>query len=274
MKDMRIACIGAGNMGSAMVRGMLRANVVSPARITLSNHKKAKLKTLKKELGIRVTDDNAQAVQKADVVILAIKPQILPGVLSEIKDQACNGALFLSVAAGIPTSLIENLLGGKTRVIRAMPNIAAAVGEAATALCPGKFARKKDMRLARQLFETCGTVQEIKEELMDAVTGLSGTGPMYVFIIIEALSDAGVRMGLAREDATRLATQSVLGAARMVQETGQHPIYLKDLVTSPGGTAINALYSMEKTGLRAVLMEAVETATVRSRELGAVYRED
>jgi pyrroline-5-carboxylate reductase len=143
----------------------------------------------------------------------------------------------------------------------------------ATAICPGKYARRKETKLARALFETCGMVEEVDEALMDAVTGLSGTGPMYVFIIIEALSDAGVRVGLGREESTRLATQTVLGAARMVERTGRHPIFLKDLVTSPGGTAINALYSMEKTGLRAVIMDAVEAATRRSRELGQPFQE-
>jgi pyrroline-5-carboxylate reductase len=154
-----------------------------------------------------------------------------------------------------------------------MPNIAATVGMAATAICPGNYTRKADLKLARQVFESCGIVVQVDEDLMDAVTGLSGTGPMYVFIIIEALSDAGVRVGLGRDEALKLSIQTVLGSARMVEETGRHPIFLKDLVTSPGGTAINALYSMEKTGLRAVLMDAVEAATRRSRELGQPFNQ-
>jgi pyrroline-5-carboxylate reductase len=192
-------------------------------------------------------------------------------VLAELAGQLKPSALIVSIAAGYPTGLIEQLLGGKPRVVRAMPNIAAMVGQAATAICAGRWARRKDLKLASRLFETCGTCTGVDESLMDAVTGLSGTGPMYVFIIIEALSDAGVKVGLGRQQATALAIQTVLGAARMVRDTGQHPIFLKDLVTSPGGTAINALYSMEKTGLRAVLMDAVEAATRRSAELGKPF---
>ncbi len=268
MKDRRIACVGAGNMGQAMLQGLVGSRSVAPSKITASDRDRQRLRRLHSELKVRTASDNRKAVAGADTVLLAVKPQILDRVLAEIREPLAAEALVISVAAGIPTAKIEGLLGGKPRVVRAMPNIAATVGASATAICPGRWARRNDMRLATRLFETCGRCTEVEENLMDAVTGLSGTGPMYVFIIIEALSDAGVKVGLGREKATELAIQTVVGAAQMVQQTGRHPIFLKDLVTSPGGTAINALYSMEKTGLRAVLMDAVEVATRRSRELG------
>lgn len=268
MKNLKIACIGAGNMGGALLRGLVGSGSVTRTRVWAADRARDRLKKLQAELKIKITTDNAQAVAKADLVLLAVKPQILDKVLTELRDHLAPGALLVSIAAGYPTGLIEQIVCDKPRVVRAMPNIAAMVGQGATAICPGRWARKGDLKTATKLFETCGTCTQVDESLMDAVTGLSGTGPMYVFIIIEALSDAGVKVGLSRQQATSLAIQTVLGAARMVRDTGQHPIYLKDLVTSPGGTAINALYSMEKTGLRADLMDAVEAATRRSRELG------
>jgi len=271
MSNIKITCIGCGNMGLALVKGMVGAGIVTPARITVSDKNQTRLVRAHRELRVKTMKSNVRAVRRADVIFLAVKPQILDKVLAEIKDALPAKTLLISIAAGFPTGLIERMLGDRPRVVRAMPNIAAVVSSAATAICGGKYTRRGEVALARRLLEACGTVIEVDEGLMDAVTGLSGTGPMYIFIIIEALSDAGVRMGLSREDSILLATQTVLGAATMVGQTGQHPIFLKDLVTSPGGTAINALYSMEKTGLRAVLMEAVETATRRSKELGRPY---
>ena len=274
MKKLHIACLGAGNMGSAFIRGLLRSRHFSPTQICAADRNENKLKQLAHELKIRTRTDNADTVKNADVVLLAVKPQILDKVLIELRGKLGPEVLVLSIAAGYPTGLVERVLKNHPRVVRAMPNIAAAVGASATALCRGQYARRSDLQLAHRLFECCGMVTEVDEGLMDAVTGLSGSGPMYVFIIIEALSDAGVRMGLAREQASALAVQTVLGSARMVQEPKLHPIFLKDLVTSPGGTSINALYSIEKTGLRAVLMDAVETATRRSHELGRPYSAD
>jgi pyrroline-5-carboxylate reductase len=274
MNNIKLSCIGAGNMGTALIKGLIESKAMPAKRITATDINKKKLSLLSKSLKIKASSDNAAAVEDADVVVLAVKPQIFDKILKQIKPSLSSKALIISVAAGYPTSLIEKQLGRPHKVVRAMPNISATVRMAATAICPGKYAKTRDLSLARKLFECCGMVEEVEENLMDAVTGLSGTGPMYVFIIIEALSDAGVRVGLSREIATRMATQTVLGAAKMVEQTGRHPIYLKDLVTSPGGTAINALYSMEKTGLRAVLMDAVETATRRSEELGRPFNGD
>lgn len=273
MKNKKIAVVGAGNMGAALIKGLVQSRAVAPGNITAADINKARLSEVRHDFKVKTITGNSEAARRADVVLLAVKPQILDKVLGEIRKSLKEDALILSIAAGYPTALIEQLLGGKPRVVRAMPNIAAAVGMAATALCRGRYARRQEYGLARKIFESCGSVVEVDESLMDAVTGLSGTGPMYVFIIIEALSDAGVKVGLGRQIATRLAVQTVLGAARMVEQTGQHPIFLKDLVTSPGGTAINALYSMEKTGLRAVIMDAVEAATTRSRELGRPFED-
>lgn len=268
MKNLTIACLGAGNMGTALLRGMLRAKTVTPSRLRAADRSRAKREAVRNELKIKACRSNVEAVTGADLVLLAVKPQILDEVLSEIRDHLSIDALLVSVAAGYPTGLIERLVGGKPRVVRSMPNIAATVRMSATGICAGRWAKRGDLKLATRLFETVGTVATVDERLMDAVTGLSGTGPMYIFIIIEALADSGVKVGISRDQATELAIQTVLGAAQMVKDTGLHPIYLKDMVTSPGGTAINALYSMEKTGLRADLMDAVEAATRRSAELG------
>ena len=271
MKKIRLACLGTGNMGSALIKGLVRSRMLAPSQLVAADPVNEKLEELFRESRVKTTRSNLDAVRGANVVVLAVKPQILDKVLTEIRDTVAEKALILSVAAGFPTALIEEILGGKPHVVRAMPNIAAIVGRAATAICLGAHVSRAQAKLAQKLFESCGTVVEVDEGLMDAVTGLSGSGPMYVFIIIEALSDAGVRVGLSRKIATQLAVQTVLGSAQMVQETGQHPIFLKDMVTSPGGTAINALYSMEKTGLRAVLMDAVAVATRRSQELGRPF---
>jgi pyrroline-5-carboxylate reductase len=271
MKDPIIASVGTGNMGMALLRGLIASKRYPASKLRAADVNKEKLAELAAELKIKTFTDNTEAVQGADVVLLAVKPQILDSVLREIKDHLNPEALLLSVAAGFPTASIERIVGGKPHVVRSMPNIAATVGMSATALCAGRYSRPHDLKLAGEIFTTCGTVTTVDEGLMDAVTGLSGSGPMYIFIIIEALADAGVRVGLSRKQATELAVQTVMGAAHMVRETGQHPIVLKDLVTSPAGTAITALYTMEKTGFRAVLMDAVAAAATRSGQLGAVY---
>ncbi|RME23297.1 MAG: pyrroline-5-carboxylate reductase, partial [Deltaproteobacteria bacterium] len=213
-----IGCIGTGNMGGAFLAGLVESGTVSATQVLASDRDRDKLRELEKRLGIRTTRDNRRVAEEADVLLLAVKPQILDRVLAEIRGRPGEDTLVISIAAGFPTSLIENLLGGKPAVVRAMPNIAAQVRKAATAICAGRWTSRSQVKLARRLLESCGLVVEIEEELMDAVTGLSGTGPMYVFIIIEALADAGVRMGLSRPVATQLATQTVLGAAHMVQQ--------------------------------------------------------
>ncbi len=264
----RIAVIGAGNMGTALLRGILASGWGTKENLIASHPKRPKCAALESDLGIGVTDRNDEAARQAQIVLLAVKPQILESVLKEIRAARRPGVLFISIAAGFPTSRIEAALGGSVPVVRAMPNVAAVVRASATVLCAGRYARAEHLADARRIFESIGLVVELPEYQLDAVTGLSGSGPMYVFQIIEGLSDAGVRVGLSREVSTALTVQTVLGAAQMAEELKIHPGILKDSVTSPGGTAIAALHSLERNRLRAILMDAVEVATARSKELG------
>ncbi len=263
-----IAVIGAGNMGTALLRGILHSSWGKNQDIWASHPKREKINALAKELDVHWTQDNAEAARKGDILVLAVKPQIMDKVLAEIRDVVTPKKLVISIAAGYTTARLERNLAKKVPVVRAMPNVAAVVKLGATAICRGEHASDEDVKEARRIFEAVGTVVELGEYQLDAVTGLSGTGPMYIFQIIEGLSDAGVRVGLSRDVATQLTIQTVLGAAKMAQELKQHPGVLKDLVTSPGGTAIAALHSMERNGLRALLMDAVQAATERSQELG------
>jgi pyrroline-5-carboxylate reductase len=265
----RIAIVGAGNMGLALVRGLLAVDPSVRRRLTVSGREVVKVRQHARELKVRAASSNAAAVRGADLVVLAVKPQILPAVLEEIRGSVAPGATVLSIAAGVPTGILEATLGESVGVVRAMPNVAASVRASATAICRGPSARERDVRRARWLLGAVGTVLEVDESLMDAVTGLSGTGPLYLFLILEGLSDAGVKVGLSRSIAMELAIQTLVGSAQLVQATGEHPAKLRDLVTSPGGTAITALHSLEKSGLKAVLLDAVEAATHRSTELGS-----
>lgn len=268
MDRKRIAVIGAGNMGSALLKGMLRMPRAKPELFIVSDKDSSRLKPLAKEFKVKTTDSNRKAVKGADIIILAVKPQVLDSVLDEIKGELREGQAIISVVAGARTDHISSSLKKRISVVRAMPNISALVGESATAISKGKHSSKADMKLAREILESVGLVVEVQESLMDAVTGLSGSGPMYVFLIAEGLSDAGVKVGLSRETASKLAVQTLLGAAKMLRDTGKHPAELKDLVTSPGGTSIAALHSLEKSGLKGTLIDAVEAATKRSAELG------
>jgi pyrroline-5-carboxylate reductase len=255
-------------MGTALLRGILASGWGTKENLVASHPKSAKRAALASALGIVVTENNVAAVRKAQIVILAVKPQILESVLGEIRPARRPKTLFISIAAGFPTSRIEAALGGAVPVVRAMPNVAAVVRASATVICAGRHAASEHLADARRIFESIGLVVELPEYQLDAVTGLSGSGPMYVFQIIEGLSDAGVRVGLSRDVSTALTLQTVLGAARMAQDSKTHPAVLKDSVTSPGGTAIAALHSLERNRLRAILMDAVEVATARSKELG------
>jgi len=255
-------------MGTALLRGILAAGWGAKENLIATHPKRPRCAALASELGIAVTDRNDQAARQAQIVILAVKPQILESVLEEIRPARRRGMLFISIAAGFPTFRIEAALGGSAPVVRAMPNVAAVVRASATVLCSGRNAKAEHLADARRIFESIGLVVELPEYQLDAVTGLSGSGPMYVFQIIEGLSDAGVRVGLSRDVSTALTVQTVLGAAKMAEELKVHPAILKDSVTSPGGTAITALHSLERNRLRAILMDAVEVATARSRELG------
>lgn len=259
-------------MGTALVRGILAVDPSAASRIVISSREAGPLRERMKGLPVEVAESNVEAVRRADLVVLAVKPQILPGVLGQVKGSLKRGATVLSIAAGVPTSVLEEGLGPGVGVVRAMPNVAASVQASATAIARGQSTRPIDLERARTLLATVGLVVEVDEDLMDAVTGLSGTGPLYLFLILEGLSDAGVKVGLSRAISTELAIQTLVGAAQLVQATGEHPAKLRDLVTSPGGTAITALHSLEKSGLKAMLLDAVEAATKRSQELGARWR--
>lgn len=269
MEQHRIAVVGAGNMGQALIRGMLTAHWCKPQNLMATNPHHEKCEALAKELGIRATTDNREAAAWCSVLLLAVKPQILPSVLQEVAPVVTKDKLVISIAAGVTTRTIESHFPAGTPVVRSMPNLGVTVQLGATALCRSEHAKPADLEVAENIFDSVGVSVEVAENLLDAVTGLSGTGPMYVFQIIEGLSDAGVKMGLSRAVSNQLVVQTVLGAARLVQVTGQHPGLLKDQVTSPGGTAIAALHRLESGGMKALLMDAVETATRRSQELGA-----
>lgn len=269
-----IGFIGAGNMAEAMIRGLLRGNDFAPGQISASGPRAERVGELATSYGIAATTDN-KVPAAAEIVVLSVKPQILSRVLDEVADTISVDALVISIAAGVPVSAIQARLASGTRVVRAMPNTPALVDAAATAIAGGEHARESDLADAKKIFDAIGLTVILEESQLDAVTGLSGSGPAYVFLILEALSDAGVKVGLSRRTAQLLAAQTVLGSAKLLLETNEHPGRLKDMVTSPGGTAITGLHTLEAGGVRTTLMNAVEAATRRSRELGqALLKKD
>jgi len=269
LKDKTLCFIGSGNMGEALVSGLVLSGSARPGNIICTDPREERLDELRTRYGVKTSTDNLAAVRASEIVIYAVKPQLMAEVLKETADLLDMSKLVVSIAAGVPLRAIESLLQKELRLIRVMPNIAASVKESATALSAGRHARREDVELAMSIFNSVGKTVFLRENyLMDAITGLSGSGPAYIFIIVDALADAGVKMGLARKDAQYLAAQTVMGAAKMLMETGEHPGQLKDRVTSPGGTAIAGIHTLEKGGLRTTLINAVEAATLRSKELG------
>ncbi len=267
-----IAFLGAGNMAGALIKGLLHAKACEPAEIWAVDVRPQRLDELREAHGIRVGRDLAEAARWADVVVLATKPQVFDRVLPVVASAIRADALVVSIAAGVPIEAIEAHMPSGTRVVRTMPNTPALVDAGATAIAPGTTASEDDLELVRRIFDSVGITVVLEEALLDSVTGLSGSGPAYIFLIIEALADAGVKVGLHRESAQLLAAQTVLGSAKLLIETGEHPGRLKDMVTSPGGTAIAGLHTLEAGGLRTTLINAVESATARSRELGEIMR--
>jgi pyrroline-5-carboxylate reductase len=263
-----IGFLGAGNMAEALIKGLVAAAVVEPQQIHASTPRRERCDEIERKFGIHAGTNNLDVVHKAEIIVLAVKPQKVALVLGEVAAHLKPHALVISIAAGTPVAAIEQRLPRGTRVVRTMPNTPALVGAGATAIAAGGHATADDLEIARRIFDAVGKTVLLDEEQMDAVTGLSGSGPAYVFLIIEALSDAGVKMGLARYNAQALAAQTVLGSAKLLLETNEHPGRLKDMVTSPGGTAIAGLHTLEAGGLRTTLINAVEAATRRSRELG------
>lgn len=262
-----VGFVGGGRMAEALISGMVTAKLYHPEQIQVADRDTIRLDHLKKQYGVQVALANDEVAATSEIIVLAVKPQVLDEVLRGIKS-GVHDQLVISVAAGVPIHRILGPLGGQARVVRAMPNTPAMVGEGMTGLAVGPGVGPDEVTCARRIFESVGKVVPVEEHLMDAVTGLSGSGPAYIFLAIEAMADGGVKMGLPREVASLLAAQTVLGAARMVLETGHHPARLKDQVASPGGTTIAGLHRLEQGGLRAVLIDAVEAATKRSQELG------
>ncbi|MEJ2098865.1 MAG: pyrroline-5-carboxylate reductase [Desulfobacterales bacterium] len=269
LMNKKICILGTGNMGQALVSGLVGSGSSKPENIICTDVREVKLKAIEKQYGVQTTTNNLEAVSQADIIIYAVKPQIMAAVLNETAEKLDMSKLIISIAAGVPVEAIESCLNKELRLIRVMPNIAAAVKEAATAIAAGKHVSKEDVQLAMAIFDSIGRSIFIPENyLMDAITGLSGSGPAYIFLIVEAMADAGVKVGLSRQEALFLSAQTVLGAAKMLIETQEHPGQLRDKVTSPGGTAIAGLATLEEGGLRTTLIHAVEVATNRSRELG------
>jgi pyrroline-5-carboxylate reductase len=263
-----IGFLGAGKMATALARGFTGAKLASPNGLVASDVIPAARSAFARETGARSVATNLEVMAAARVLILAVKPDQVADVLREIRPAYTHEHLLISIAAGVTISRLESGLPGGSRVIRVMPNTPALIGASATGLARGKGATVEDGELALRLFSAVGVAVPVKEEHLDAVTGLSGSGPAYVYMVIEALSDGGVAAGLPRDVATRLAAQTVLGSARMVLETGQHPGALKDMVTSPGGTTIEGLHALEKAGVRGAFINAVRAAAEKSRKLG------
>ncbi len=264
----KIAFLGGGNMAEALIKGLLAAGTTRQEQIIATDVSDDRLAHLKKAYGVGAAKSNIDAARQADVIILSVKPQVIEKVLSEISSALDNRKLVISIAAGIAVAKVEKALKEGSRVVRVMPNTPALVLAGAAAISGGKNATSEDIALTLSIFNSVGRAVVVEEKLMDAVTGLSGSGPAYVFMIIDALSDAGVKAGLPRQLALELSAQTVFGSAKMVLETKEHPGKLRDMVTSPGGTTIEGLHALEKGKLRATLINAVEAATVRSRELG------
>lgn len=269
LENKHISVIGAGKMGTALIRGMIKTGLVLPERVIACDVVAQALETIAKEVGVKTTGEIKGAVGDADVVLIAVKPQQMEEFASAARSAGIrDNQLFISIAAGVTTEYLEDKLGEVTRVIRIMPNLACTVGEAAAVYALGMRALEEDGKIAEAIFGSVGIIFPLEEKLIDAVTGLSGSGPAYLAMVIEALADGGVKMGLPRDLALALAAQTAVGAGRLILEEGLHPGQLKDMVSSPGGTTIEGVRALERGRLRASLIDAVEAATNRSIELG------
>ncbi|MBL4640878.1 MAG: pyrroline-5-carboxylate reductase [Verrucomicrobiales bacterium] len=267
-KTPTIGFIGAGRMAAALAKGFVNAGLVSPDSLIGSDPVPAGREAFGQAVGCETTDSNADVLAKAKVVFLAFKPHQLDEVTEAVRDQFDESHLVISILAGVRLAKLDTACGGRARLVRVMPNTPALVGEGACGYALGQAATTEDGELVKRLLSAVGVAYEVNESLIDAVTGLSGSGPAYGYMIIEALSDGGVAAGLPRDISTRLAAQTMLGAAKMVLETGKHPGELKDMVCSPGGTTIEGVHELEEGGVRSALINAVRAATERAVELG------
>jgi pyrroline-5-carboxylate reductase len=267
LRERRLAVLGAGKIGETLVRGLLEAGAATPDRVTVTAGHPERLDDLRARFGVTGTLSNAMAARGADVVILAVKPQTLPTVVAEVGGVLEPRQLVISVAASVGTAFIEQGLREAVPVVRAMPNTACLIGRGMTGLAAGTSATREHLALAAAVFDAVGRTVVVDEKHMDAVTGLSASGPAYLYVVIESLAEAGVKVGLPRDVATLLAAQTVVGAGAMVLETGEHPAKLKDAVTTPAGCTVDGLLELEEGGLRVTLIKAVVRATQRAREL-------
>jgi pyrroline-5-carboxylate reductase len=264
---MRLAVLGAGKMGGILIEAFVKQRLVPAQNIFATVQHPARERKNGAALGVRLSGDNRAAVKNADVILLCVKPQTVAQVVDEIRDRLSAKTLLISIAASVPTDYIERRIKGKVPVIRAMPNTPSMVGEGITAIAKGKFAAQKDVDTAQRLFGAVGKTVVTDEKNMDAITGLSASGPAFIYIILESLAEGGVKAGLSRELATLLASQTALGAAKMVIETGHHPALLKDTVTTPAGCTIDGILELEEGGLRVTLIKAVMKAAERAKQL-------
>jgi pyrroline-5-carboxylate reductase len=267
LSDKRLAVLGAGKIGGILLRAFLEQKLLQPKRVHATVLHAEKALKLAEQLGVRASSDNRAAVRDADIVLLALKPQAVREVLEEIKPEIKPGKLIVSVAASVPTAYMERILGHDVPVVRAMPNTPCAIGCGMTGLAKGAHASKEHLEIAQAMFEAVGRVVVVEEKHIDAVTGLSASGTAFVYIILESLAEGGVKVGLPRDVSTLLAAQTMLGAARMVLDTGDHPALLKDAVTTPAGSTIDGILELEDGKVRVTLIKAVMKATQRAREL-------
>jgi len=269
LPNVRIAVLGAGKMGGILLQAFLKQRLFAPEQIHATVGHAERALALSTQWGVDVTTNNLEAVRQSDLILLGVKPFQVPDLIAEIRPALTPEKTLISFAASVKTRAIEEATGLDIAVIRAMPNTPSALGAGAAALCRGRFVKPEQMELAQRIFETVGRTVTVDEKHMDAVTGLSASGPAYIYIIIEALAEAGVKVGLSRDIATQLAAQTTMGAAKMVLETGYHPAMLKDAVTTPAGCTIDGILELEEGGLRVTLIKAVMRATQRARELAA-----
>jgi pyrroline-5-carboxylate reductase len=269
LPHIHVAVLGAGKMGGILLQAFLKQNLFAPDQIHATVAHAERAIALSTQWGVDVSTDNLEAAKQADLILIAVKPFQVPELIAEIRPALSLSKTIVSIAASVKTRAIEEASGFDMGVIRAMPNTPSALGAGAAAVCRGRFVSARQMELAERLFETVGRTVTVDEKHMDAVTGLSGSGPAYIYIIIEALAEAGVKVGLPRDVATQLAAQTAFGAAKMVLETGYHPALLKDAVTTPAGCTIDGILELEEGGLRVTLIKAVMRATERAKQLAA-----
>ena len=271
-KNMSIGFIGAGNMGTAMIRGIIKGNVTKPEYVYVYDPLLENLRQLQDELGVAIVSSPAEIVETCQVIIPAVKPHIVPGVLADIADTLTKHHMIISIAAGVTTLQLKEMVKNNCYVIRTMPNTPALAGEGMTAVCKDPSVPDEYMDLACTILKSFGKVEFVSEDQIHAVTAISGSSPAYAFLFLEALADGGVLMGLSREQSYKIAVQSLLGAAKLMQETGKHPGELKDMVCSPSGTTIEAVAYLEDNGFRGTIIEAVRTCAEKSKHMGELNK--